>query len=454
MSSVGAALVLTGGKITVGLYTNSLGILSEAAHSALDLVAAAVTFWAVRASSKPADKDHAYGHGKVENLSALFETFLLLLTCVWIIYEAAHRLLGTEKVEVDASVWAFGVVIVSIVIDYSRSRALKRTADKYQSQALEADALHFSTDIWSSCVVFVGLICVRLADALGVPWLHKADAFAGLGVAVIVVWVSLKLGKKSVDDLMDSVPPALRDKAAEAARVDGVLDVKLFRVRRAGPDFFADVTVTIEPDQGIEWAHEIAHSVETAVREVLAGADVVVHVEPAEPARGDVFTMVRRVAHKHGAHAHEVVARKVGAEHVVELHLEVAPTLSVEQAHGIASKVEADVLAAGFGVDSVVTHIEPAGQEAESREAEPVDALRVRAILDAFAEGTQATWRASDVVVSRAEGELAISFNCLVSGGESICEAHALTERLEKHLRDELVEIGRVVIHVEPEAPE
>jgi cation diffusion facilitator family transporter len=166
-SSVLAAVLLTTLKLVVGLVTNSLGILSEAAHSGLDLVAAGMTFWAVRISGQPADREHIYGHGKFENLSALFETLLLLLTCVWITYEAFSRLFFQEEVQVDPSLWAFLVVVVSMVVDFSRSRALKRTAAKYASQALEADALHFSTDIWSSGVVLVGLIGVWAGGALG-----------------------------------------------------------------------------------------------------------------------------------------------------------------------------------------------------------------------------------------------------------------------------------------------
>ena len=197
LSSVLAAIFLTGMKLVVGLMTGSLGILSEAAHSGLDLVAAVVTLFAVRISGRPADREHTYGHGKVENLSALFETVLLLVTCIWIIYEAIQRLFFKE-VLVEASIWAFVIMGVSIVIDFSRSRALARVAKKYQSQALEADALHFSTDIWSSSVVIGGLLLVRGADWLGLAWLTKADALAAMGVAGIVVYISAQLGQRTI----------------------------------------------------------------------------------------------------------------------------------------------------------------------------------------------------------------------------------------------------------------
>jgi cation diffusion facilitator family transporter len=450
LSSVAAALVLVGGKLTVGLWTNSLGILSEAMHSGLDLVAAAVTFWAVRVSGRPADKDHTYGHGKIENLSALFETMLLLLTCVWIVYEAAHRLLGDKPIEVDASIWAFVVVIVSIVIDYSRSRALKRTAEKYDSQALEADALHFSTDIWSSTVVLVGLVCVRLADMLDMPWLHKADAVAALGVAIIVVWVSIKLGKKSVDDLLDTVPPDLPARMrALAEAAEGVKAVSKVRVRKAGPDIFADITITTEADAGLERAHDVAHRVEASVKASMPKADVVVHVSPAEEGNEELPTMVRRVAHRRGIHAHDIVVRKVGDERVLEVHIELPSELRVDEAHEMASAFEQELLERRPELGRVVTHIEPIARDAATR---PVDATQVREVIEEMAEEHcgGGNWRPDAIDVSDDNGTLSVSFHCVMDADETVAAAHETTERLERMLRERLPDIGRVVIHVEP----
>ncbi|HEY3290763.1 MAG TPA: cation diffusion facilitator family transporter, partial [Anaerolineae bacterium] len=235
-------MLLTAVKLVVGIATGSLGILSEAAHSGLDLVAAAVTLVAVRLSGKPADRQHTYGHGKVENLSALFETVLLLATCVWIIYEAIQRLFYKD-VNVELSVWAFVIVIGAIVVDFTRSRALSRVAKKYDSQALEADALHFSTDIWSSCVVLVGLICVLASQVFGIEWLAKADAVAALGVSAIVIYISISLGKRTISALLDGVPSGFYEQIVDAVRVPGVTEVRRVRVRRSGPEAFADVTL-------------------------------------------------------------------------------------------------------------------------------------------------------------------------------------------------------------------
>lgn len=282
-TSVLAAVALTSMKIVVGYFTGSIGILSEAAHSGLDLVAAAVTLWAVRASARPADEDHPYGHGKIENFSALFETGLLLATCVWIVYEAMKRLLFEES-HVEVSVWAFVVMGTSIVVDISRSRALARAAEKHRSQALEADALHFSTDVWSSSVVIVGLCCVWAAERFHLPWLKQADAVAALGVAGIAMIVSLRLGKKSVDDLLDAAPAGLIERVAHAARVPGVLAVTQVRVRQSGAHTFADIHIEVPRGMTFDGAHELTHAAEDAVREAVPGADIVVHADPAEAA--------------------------------------------------------------------------------------------------------------------------------------------------------------------------
>jgi cation diffusion facilitator family transporter len=278
--SVLAAILLTATKLIVGLATGSLGILSEAAHSGLDLVAAIITLVAVRFSGKPPDEQHTYGHGKIENLSAMFEAGLLLITCGWIIYEAIQRLFF-KSVHVEASAWAFGIMILSIVVDYNRSRALGGIARKYNSQALEADALHFSTDIWSSAVVILGLVLVRLADTFNIPSLAQADAVAALIVAGIVVFVSLQLGRRTIAGLLDEIPVGLRDEVVDIVKqVPGVRKVKHVRLRWSGAEAFVDVVITARKDVSFKRSHEIATNAEQAIQEYLPEAEVTVHIEP------------------------------------------------------------------------------------------------------------------------------------------------------------------------------
>jgi cation diffusion facilitator family transporter len=455
MSSLAAAFLLTGTKLGIGLWTNSLGILSEALHSGLDLVAAAVTLWAVRVSSRPADREHTYGHGKVENLSALFETLLLLVTCVWIIHEAAQRLLfggaGIDLKDANVRVWAVLVVVMSIVVDYSRSRALKRAADKYSSQALDADALHFSTDIWSSLVVLFGLCGVMLGDATGIVWLKEADAVAALGVAVIVVWVSMKLGKKSVDDLLDTVPAKLQEQVFAVARqVPGVEDVTRLRLRRSGPEMFADVTLTVGHGAAFERAHDIAHEVEAAVAVVLQNADVVVHVEPVAPGEEDVTTVVRLLAARHGLGAHGIRIYEENRQRWLELHLEVSESLLLDEAHRQATDFERALRKSLPGVTRIITHIEPTGDAVATIRGEPAGQVQVQKAIGDFLQDYPLAVKPHDVRVQHAGGELAVSFHCTLDASTAITEAHDLTVRLEEYLRAHVSGLGRVAIHVEP----
>jgi cation diffusion facilitator family transporter len=283
LSSVVAAIGLTTFKLIVGLLTNSLGILAEAAHSGLDLVAAGMTYFAVRVSDRPADKEHTFGHGKIENISALFETFLLLATSAWIIYEAIQRLFYVS-IKVEASIWSFIVMGASIIIDYTRSRILYRAARKYKSQALEADALHFSTDIWSSSVVILGLIGLSIARYVpGLDWMHKADSVAALVVAVIVIYVSAELGWRTISALLDTAPRGLADRIERlAGSVPGVVDAHAIRIRPSGAHTFIDMHVSMDGNLTLLEAHAATEVIEDMILKEVSPADVTVHVEPAK----------------------------------------------------------------------------------------------------------------------------------------------------------------------------
>lgn len=273
LSSVFAALLLTSGKLIIGLLTGSLGILSEAIHSGLDLVAAIMTYIAVKIADKPPDKDHNYGHGKVENLSALFETFLLFVTCIWIVYEGIDRLIS-GRTQIDVTFWSFAVIISSIIIDFSRSKALRKVALKYNSQAIEADALHFSTDILSSVVVLLGLFGALFNY-------HFIDTIAALIVAVIVFYICLRLGKKSIDALIDkspdNIPEIIQNIISELIDIKKVHDV---RIRTSGSKTFIDLNIHVEPDLKIGDAHKIAHQLENLIHQQIERSETHVHIEP------------------------------------------------------------------------------------------------------------------------------------------------------------------------------
>jgi len=282
LSSVIAAVFLTVFKFVVGIVTGSLGILSEALHSLLDLIAAVVTFFSVRMSDKPADKKHNFGHGKVENLSALIQTILLLVVCFWIFYEGISRIV-TGDFHIEVTIWSYIVVVTSIVIDISRSRALSRVAKKHNSQALEADALHFSTDIWSSTAVLIGLLCVDFFDF---PY---ADPIAALIVAVIVLYVCYQLGKRSIDVLLDRAPEQSVKYIEEILNEHiEIQEYHNLRVRASGADTFITFNIHINPDTSFVEAHRFCDHLEKDIAKKITRSVVFIHVEPQNKEHVDI----------------------------------------------------------------------------------------------------------------------------------------------------------------------
>jgi cation diffusion facilitator family transporter len=454
-NSVIAAVFLTVLKLIVGLVTGSLGILAEAAHSLLDLVAAVITYLAVRVSGKPADHEHPYGHGKVENFSALIETGLLFATCAWIVYESVRRIFFAS-VEVDPSVWAFLVMAVSIGVDVSRSRMLYRAARKHQSQALEADALHFSTDIWSSSVVIVGLALVWLgqnAFPAAAHVLHRADAVAALGVACIVFFVSYRLGRRTMDVLLDrapdGIPQRLRDTAAE---VEGVLRVGQVRVRRSGPKFFVDMTVDVDRNLSFERTHAIAEDVEAHIQSIAPGADVVVHTDPREVEREALAKRIRAVAYRNQMAVHNIVMYEDKGRIFVDLHLEVDDHLSLEQAHEMASHIEEDLRTDMPEIDQVYVHLESRGTGiGHGRDVTPQEGELVEKVKRLTDEITGAS-RCHNVLVRRQGDRLSISLHCHLDKELSIVEIHDITSRIESRLKERISGLDRCVVHAEPES--
>ena len=453
-NSVLAALALTGMKLVVGLLSGSLGILAEAAHSGLDLVAALITLIAVSVSDRPADESHPYGHGKVENFSALIETALLVLTCAWIMYEAVRRLFFRD-VHVDPSLWAFLVVIVSIFVDVSRSRMLSRAAKKHRSQALEADALHFSTDVWSSAVVLGGLALVWLGRKVlpgHAGLLNRADALAALGVAFIVLFVSYRLGKRTIDVLLDRAPEGLKEKIAVAAdEVEGVLSAGKVRLRQSGAQTFVDMTIEVDRNLSLERTHAIAESVEARIQALVPGADVVIHTDPRESERETMARRIRAIAERNQIPVHNISVHEDHGEIHVDLHLEVDDHLLLHQAHDLASHIEEDLRADIPAVKRVNTHIESrgtgvgSGRDVTAEEGPLVE--RVRTITDAVAGRACC----HNVFIRRQGDRFAVSLHCGFDRDVPVIEAHRLSSRIEEVLKKEIPEIEHVLIHTEPE---
>lgn len=455
--SVVSAIALTLLKVIVGLGTGSLGILAEAAHSALDLAAALITFFAVRVSDRPADDTHLYGHGKVENLSALVETLLLLVTCAWIIYEAFQRLF-VAHVEVDPSVWAFGVMIVSIIVNYFNADLLGRTAKKYHSQALEADALHFSTDIWSSLVVLFGLGLVWLGEQIGQKevW-TRADAIAALVVALIVIYVSAQLGKRTIDALLDSAPRGLAERIVRAVtHVPHVQRVTRTRVRGAGNQVFVELDVAVPRHLSFEESHAVTHQIRDAVQTISPRADVVVTTVPSAENEG-IFETIQSVAARNHLAVHNISTRQTDKGMWVDLDLEVAPTVSFDEAHQIATALETHVRAAlsalkdSYPIADVNVHIEPRAPELLSGHVlAPKEAARYIERLRAIAATLSHVRACREIDVQSVNNQVYLACHLRLDAHLSVAEVHSLTEELENRLRREFPALGRVVIHAEP----
>ena len=448
-NSVLAALLITGGKIVVGVTTGSLGILSEAAHSALDLIAALLTYLSVGVSDKPADADHQYGHGKVENFSAFVETGLLLLTCIWVIYEAVVRLFF-RRVEVEPSIWAFAVMLGSMAVDWWRSRALGRIATKYERQALEADALHFSADVWSAGVVVFGLGLILAGRIYHVEWLRLADPISALFVAGVVISVSWRLARRTTDALLDAAPAGVRAQIIDAvSRVDGVLEIGRVRIRRAGNRYFADLAVGLARTVTFQRSEQLVEAVTAAVRGILPDADVTVQPLPRAQRSENIFDRIRAVATRHNLNVHDISVQDLAGQLHVEQHVELDERMSLKSAHDQVTELEAAMRHDVREIGDILTHIESEPATIETGDEPVRDAdleRRLKSLAGAFPEIIDM----HDVHIKKVRGRLYISCHCTFSDELSLARVHDIQTDLEIRFKQAAPELFRVLIHPEP----
>jgi cation diffusion facilitator family transporter len=451
MSSVLAAAFLTTMTTVVGLLTGSLGILSEAAHSVLDFAAAGLTYVSVRLADRPADSSHPFGHEKIEHLSAFIQAALLVVTYAWVILEGIRRLFFRE-VHVDPSVWAFGVMFVSIAVDAFRSRALFRVARKYHSQALEADALHFSTHLYSASVVIVGLALVYIAQQKHVPWLRKADPIAGLAVAGISVAISLRLGKRTIDALVDAAPEDASRRIAETiTRVPGVLNLERIRARQSGSRLFVDLRLTLESNISLEHAKSVADLVEAEVHQLFPTADVVIHATPREPPSGDMVEKIRSIAHRRNAQIHDVTAYAVNGRVNVNLDMELDQDLRLEEAHDQATQLEQAIKEELREVNEVNIHIEPLLKKVGLGNEVRLDKSQMEGKLLEIARQTPGVVNCHSIEAHQVGENVVVRLHCALEPQLPVAEVHDLTEMLEFKFRQAFPQILKVSIHAEPQ---
>jgi cation diffusion facilitator family transporter len=463
LTSLVAAFGITQLKLLTGLLTGSLGMLSESAHSGIDLIAAAVTLFAIRLSDRPADEDHNYGHGKLETLSASFEILLMLGSCVWIAYEAILRVRHHAHFLLTFSIWPFVVLACSIAVDLTRSRALHRAAVQYRSEALEADALHFGTDIYSASAVFLGLLCTYLGQRLAIPALDFADPIAALIVAAIILRVTFILARRTFDSLTDATPPEVRqqlhrDIVRDLHSIPGILAVERLRVRRSGPDYFVDVTLGLPRNLTFQRAEQLTLAATAAVQSRLPSADVVISTVATATLSESVFDRIRAVASRANLSIHDVSVQQFddadhnGSLHV-EQHLEVPETMPLREAHDIASTLEANIRRELPSVGTILTHIE--SEPATIDTAAPIPtAVALEKNLRDVAREFHEILDVHNILVTRANGGAAhglqISCHCTLPDDLPMARVHAVITDFEAAFRHDHPDITRVFIHPEP----
>lgn len=454
LAAFGIALL----KLLTGVLTGSLGMLSEAAHSGIDLIAAGITLVAVRVSDRPADKEHNYGHGKLESLSAGLEVLLMVGSCVWIGREAVLRIVRHTHLDLRWSVWPFVVLTLSILVDYTRSRNLHRVAELHKSDALEADALHFGTDIWSSAAVLVGLVASFAGEKLHIPSLEYADPIAALVVASIILWVTWKLAQRVLDSLLDATPPELRaaiqsDLMKELQATGGVLGVERLRVRRSGSDYFVDLTLSLPRNVTFQRSEQITFAATEAVQRRLPGADVVIHTVPTAALGESVFDRIRAVAARSNLAIHDVSVQQFDGALHVEQHLEVPETMSLRQAHEIATQLETEMRKEIPGITSLLTHIEsePAtiADKAQMEASQNLES-QLRTTASHFPEIVDV----HEITVTRGHGGAAnsvqVNCHCTLPDDLPMEAVHEIITNFESEFRLDHPQVSRVLIHPEP----
>ncbi|HZL63062.1 MAG TPA: cation diffusion facilitator family transporter [Pseudolabrys sp.] len=445
LTSIAASAALTIAKGLVGVATGSLAILSEAGHSLIDLGATVMTYAAVRVSGRPADKEHHYGHGKIESVSALAETALLFLLSGVVIWEAVKRLTEHEEHMVIANAWAFGVIAVSIVVDFFRSRALSRTAKQTQSQALEADALHFSSDLWASLAVLIGLGGVRF----GLWW---ADSTAALAVAILICVAGWRLGRRTIDTLTDTAPVgAAAQITALAAKVPGVVRVEQVRARAVGEKTFIDLAVAVSRTMPLDRVSALKGAVAAAISQQIPGAEPTVTTDPVALDNETVLDSVMVIARNRALAVHHVTVHDLKDRLAISLDLEVDGKLSLRDAHALADGLESAIAAELGASVEIDTHIEPLQPHRASGREAPSE--RVKAVEIALAELAADGRTLRDVhdvrVRETDEGEI-VNFHCRVDPQLGVQTVHEKVDALERALRERSPTIKRVIGHAEP----
>jgi cation diffusion facilitator family transporter len=458
LTSFLAASGITLLKLITGLFTGSLGLLSEAAHSGIDLIVALLTFAAVQFSDRPADAEHAFGHGRIETLSAAVETVLMVGSCIWIAADALLRILHPDRLALRFSLWPFVVLLLSIVVDSARSVALHKVAEAHRSEALEADAVHFGADIWSSAAVIVGLLLSFAGQRWHYPALRYADPAAALVVAGVITHVAWKLARRTLDSFLDATPSEVRGQIhdqilRDLEAVPDIVSVRSFRVRRSGSNYFVDLVLSLPRALSFQRSEQVTLAARGAVQKRLEDADVIINTVPTATVDESPFDRVRAVAARRNLNVHDVTLQQYDGALHLEQHLEVPESMPLRQAHEIATQLEADIRREVPAIVTLLTHIE--GEPATIAHAAPIQtAANLETQLRAVAADFPEIFDIHEIRVTRghagAASTVQINCHCTLPDDLPMHRVHAIITGLEDEFRLRHPQVTRLLIHPEP----
>ncbi len=447
ISSMLAAIFIVVMKFLAAYFSGSLGVLSELFHSSIDLIATIATIISVKYSSKPPDEMHNYGHEKIESFSALFQVIILVGMCAYLIYESIERIIN--HVPVNISIFTFFVIIICILIDISRSRALKKVAIETKSQALEADSLHFTSDIWSSVVVLIGMVFTYFNLT------PLADPVSAIIVSVLIVIATFRLTKKAFDALMDRVPSGLREKISkEVSTMEGVEGVKKIRIRSSGSKIFIDMVILIARTKLFSQTHEIMDSVERKIKEIAPDSDIVIHSEPTVTQNETINDKIRLIVNHEGFKCHDIFSHKIDKEIYSELHVEIDDTNDLDFAHKKISALEEKIKNEIPLISKIKIHLdEPSELLFDTTDVTSKSNELIRNIENILKDKNYIK-KYYDIKVVNSNDKLRISLNCEFDKNFTFEEVHEKVTILESkiylHIKELYPNLSNVIIHAEP----
>lgn len=445
--SLFAALFIVLIKALASYISGSIGVLSELFHSSTDLIATFATILSIRYSAKPPDKNHHYGHEKIESFSALFQVIILVLMCAYLIYESIDRII--TPVDIKLNIFVFAAILICIFIDIHRSRALMKIAKETNSQALEADSLHFSSDILSSVVVLIGMIFSYF------QWYHLADPISALIVSIIIIITTLGLSKRAIGSLLDRVPEGVEERIAEIIHsINGIEGIKTLRLRGSGSKVFVDAVIQIGRTKSFSMTHELMDVAEKRIKDEIPNCDLVIHSEPIETESETLNEKIRMVVHDSGFKCHDIFSHRIDTNIFTELHVEIENTNDLIKAHDVISKLEESILEKIPIINKVKIHLDEPSEilfdtiDITESSNDLID--NIRKILD----NEDKIEDYSDIKIMNSSGKIRISLNCIFKQKYTFEEVHDVVTILESkiylHIKEIYPNLANVIIHSEP----